>query len=98
MPEDAKEAMGHGIRAKRSKSGAGGEEGSSGIVRAVVAMASAHKMATTAEGVETEERRDMLRQLQCEEMQGFLFSAAKQASEIRQMVSADRTKELVASS
>ena len=37
MPEDAKEAIGHGIRAKRSKSGAvsfdllasnGGEEGS----------------------------------------------------------------------
>ena len=49
-----------------------GQEGSSGIVRAVVTMASAHKMATTAEGVETEEQRDMLRQLQCEQMQGFL--------------------------
>jgi diguanylate cyclase (GGDEF)-like protein/PAS domain S-box-containing protein len=65
-----------------------GEDGSSGIVRAVVAMASAHKMVTTAEGVETEEQRDMLRQLQCGEMQGFLFSAAKTGGEIRRMINA----------
>jgi diguanylate cyclase (GGDEF)-like protein len=63
------------------------QDGSSGIVRAVLAMASAHKMVTTAEGVETEAQRDMLRQLQCEEMQGFLFSAAKTASEIKRMFS-----------
>jgi diguanylate cyclase (GGDEF)-like protein len=69
-----------------------GEDGSSGIVRAVVAMASAHNMATTAEGVETEEQRDMLRQLQCEEMQGFLFSAAKTASEIQRMFSAGQPR------
>jgi EAL domain-containing protein (putative c-di-GMP-specific phosphodiesterase class I) len=73
-----------------------GEQGSSGIVRAVVAMASAHKMATTAEGVETEEQRDMLRQLQCEEMQGFLFSAAKESSEIRQMFGTEQAKQLTA--
>jgi diguanylate cyclase (GGDEF)-like protein/PAS domain S-box-containing protein len=74
------------------------DDGSSGIVRAVVAMASAHKMATTAEGVETEEQRDMLRQLQCEEMQGFLFSAAKTASEIGRMLSPGRPTELLANS
>src|ERR1700726_3130137 len=41
------------------------EGGSSSIVRAVVAMASEHKMVTTAEGVETEEQRNILRQLRC---------------------------------
>jgi EAL domain-containing protein (putative c-di-GMP-specific phosphodiesterase class I) len=63
-------------------------------------MASAHNMATTAEGVETEEQRDMLRQLQCEEMQGFLFSAARTASEIQRMFDADQAqaKDLVANS
>jgi EAL domain-containing protein (putative c-di-GMP-specific phosphodiesterase class I) len=62
------------------------QDGSSGIVKAVVAMASAHKMDTTAEGVETEEQRDMLRQLQCGEMQGFLFSPAKTGEEIRKLM------------
>ena len=75
-----------------------GQGGSSGIVRAVVAMASAHNMATTAEGVETEEQRDMLRQLQCEQMQGFLFSPAKTASEIRRMFSAGEAGDIVAAS
>ncbi len=60
--------------------------GSSGIVRAVVAMASEHNMATTAEGVETEEQRKMLLQLKCGEMQGFLFSAARPSAEIRELL------------
>jgi diguanylate cyclase (GGDEF)-like protein/PAS domain S-box-containing protein len=67
-------------------SGLTGEGGSSGIVRAVVAMASEHKMATTAEGVETEEQRNMLRQLQCGEMQGFLFSPARSSEGIRELL------------
>jgi diguanylate cyclase (GGDEF)-like protein len=57
--------------------------GSSGIVRAVVAMASEHHMVTTAEGVETEEQRIALRNLQCAEMQGFLFSPARSSGDIR---------------
>jgi len=77
-----------------------GEEGSSGIVRAVLAMASALKMVTTAEGVETEEQRDMLRQLQCGEMQGFLFSAARTGSDIRRMLDAGQlqARHLIANS
>jgi EAL domain-containing protein (putative c-di-GMP-specific phosphodiesterase class I) len=74
------------------------QDGSSGIVRAVLAMASAHKMVTTAEGVETEAQRNMLRQLQCAEMQGFLFSAAKAGSDIRQMFTAGQDGELVVNS
>ncbi len=51
-------------------------EGSSPIIEAVVHMAAAGNMTTTAEGVETEEQRDILRKLGCDEMQGYLFSPA----------------------
>jgi diguanylate cyclase (GGDEF)-like protein/PAS domain S-box-containing protein len=50
--------------------------GSSPIVQAVVAMALARSMSTTAEGVETEAQRKILRELGCTQMQGFLFSPA----------------------
>jgi EAL domain-containing protein (putative c-di-GMP-specific phosphodiesterase class I) len=41
-------------------------------------------MTTTAEGVETEQQREILLKLGCSEMQGYLFSAAKPAGEIVQ--------------
>ena len=47
-------------------------------------------MTTTAEGVETEAQRDLLRELGCSEMQGYLFSAPKPAAEIGPMLFADR--------
>ncbi len=50
--------------------------GSSPIVQAVVTMALARSMSTTAEGVETEAQRKVLKELGCTQMQGFLFSAA----------------------
>jgi diguanylate cyclase (GGDEF)-like protein len=62
------------------------EGGSSGIVRAVVAMAAEHKMVTTAEGVETEEQRIVLQDLRCGEMQGFLFSPARASEDIRKLL------------
>ena len=42
-------------------------------------------MTTTAEGVETEQQRDLLRTLGCTEMQGYLFSPAKPAVDLRQL-------------
>jgi diguanylate cyclase (GGDEF)-like protein len=56
--------------------------GSSSIVQAVVHLAGARQMATTAEGVETEAQKQLLRSLGCSEMQGYLFSAAKSADQI----------------
>jgi EAL domain-containing protein (putative c-di-GMP-specific phosphodiesterase class I) len=47
-------------------------------------------MTTTAEGVETEQQRDLLRELGCSEMQGYLFSPPKPAAEIRPLLFADR--------
>jgi EAL domain-containing protein (putative c-di-GMP-specific phosphodiesterase class I) len=47
---------------------------SGSIVRAITGLASSLDMATTAEGVETEQQLDQVRQLGCSEMQGYFFS------------------------
>jgi diguanylate cyclase (GGDEF)-like protein/PAS domain S-box-containing protein len=60
-------------------------DGSSAIVQAVVNIAAARNMTTTAEGVETLEQKERLRALGCTEMQGYLFSAAKPGPEVRQL-------------
>jgi diguanylate cyclase (GGDEF)-like protein len=60
--------------------------GSSAIVQAVVDIGAARNMTTTAEGVETEAQREILRALDCTEMQGYLFSAAVPATEISRLL------------
>jgi diguanylate cyclase (GGDEF)-like protein/PAS domain S-box-containing protein len=61
-------------------------DGSSAIVQAVVNIAASRNMTTTAEGVETEAQRELLRQLGCTEMQGYLFSAPKPAAGVRPLL------------
>ena len=61
-------------------------DGSAAIVQAVVNIAAARDMSTTAEGVETEQQREILRQLGCTQMQGYLFSRPKPASQIRPLL------------
>lgn len=53
------------------------------IVISVLGLAAELGMATTAEGVETEEQLDQLRQFGCTEAQGFLFDRPRPAAEIR---------------
>ncbi|HEX9213764.1 MAG TPA: EAL domain-containing protein [Bradyrhizobium sp.] len=65
----------------------GEPEDSSPIVQAVVHMAAARHMATTAEGVETEAQREVLRKLGCSQMQGWLFSPAVPAAKLKQLLS-----------
>jgi diguanylate cyclase (GGDEF)-like protein len=60
--------------------------GSSSIIQAVMIIAAARNMTTTAEGVETEQQRELLHALGCTQMQGYLFSPAKTATEIRQLL------------
>ena len=60
--------------------------GSSAIVQAVINIANAQNMTTTAEGVETEQQKEMLRSLGCTEMQGFLFSRPRAVAEIRTLL------------
>jgi EAL domain-containing protein (putative c-di-GMP-specific phosphodiesterase class I) len=67
-------------------------DGSAVIVQAVVNIAAAGNMTTTAEGVETQQQKERLRALGCTEMQGYLFSAAKPGPEVRQMLGARPAK------
>jgi EAL domain-containing protein (putative c-di-GMP-specific phosphodiesterase class I) len=60
-------------------------DASSSIVQAVVNIAAALNMTTTAEGVETDAQRELLRKLGCTEMQGYLFSAPKPAADVKKM-------------
>ena len=59
---------------------------STAIVRAVTGLAVSLQMITTAEGVETEDQRAIVTELGCTEMQGYLFSAARPAAEIRDLL------------
>ena len=61
-------------------------DSSSPIVQAVVNIAAARHMTTTAEGVETAQQQELLRSLGCTEMQGYLFSPPRPAKEIREIL------------
>ena len=56
------------------------------IVRAISGLGRSLNITTTAEGVETMDQLDWLRAEGCNEVQGFLFSAARPASEIEQLL------------
>ena len=55
------------------------------IVQAVVRLATALKVSTTAEGVETQEQLDFVRAAGCAQYQGYLFSEPKPAKEIARL-------------
>lgn len=57
------------------------------IVRAISGLGRSLNIRTTAEGVETVDQLDWLRNEGCDEVQGFLFSAARPASEIAALFS-----------
>jgi diguanylate cyclase (GGDEF)-like protein/PAS domain S-box-containing protein len=67
-------------------------DGSSSIVQAVVNIASALNMTTVAEGVETGDQRELLSRLGCTEMQGYLFSAPRPATEVKSFFAAAAAK------
>ena len=57
------------------------------IVRAISGLGRSLNITTTAEGVETVDQLDWLRNEGCNEVQGFLFSAARPASEVAGLLS-----------
>jgi EAL domain-containing protein (putative c-di-GMP-specific phosphodiesterase class I) len=61
-------------------------------VQAVVNIAAARHMKTIAEGVETLQQRELLRALGCTEMQGYLFSPAISAADIRRLLLSSRDR------
>ena len=60
------------------------------IVNAVAGLARCLNMTSTAEGVETQQQLEALQSIGCTEMQGYLFSRARPASEIRQFFTQGR--------
>jgi EAL domain-containing protein (putative c-di-GMP-specific phosphodiesterase class I) len=56
------------------------------IVQAIISIAGALGMMTTAEGVETADQRQFLSALGCDEMQGYLFSAPISVEQIPELV------------
>jgi diguanylate cyclase (GGDEF)-like protein len=68
------------------------EAEASTIVEAVVKMASACHMTTTAEGVETMTQRNVLRALGCSQMQGYLFSPPISAPELQRLLKASTSE------
>jgi EAL domain-containing protein (putative c-di-GMP-specific phosphodiesterase class I) len=52
------------------------DESDVAIVTAIISLAHALKLAVIAEGVETQEQKDLLCQLSCNEIQGFLIAKA----------------------
>jgi diguanylate cyclase (GGDEF)-like protein len=63
-------------------SGLPANKNSIAIIKAITALASALGMKTIAEGIETQEQLDILRDLACNEVQGFLFAKPKSILEI----------------
>jgi diguanylate cyclase (GGDEF)-like protein len=59
------------------------------IAAAVVQLAQALKLKVVAEGVETEEQYQILRQLGCDELQGFLFAKPMSAKALGQWAISD---------
>jgi diguanylate cyclase (GGDEF)-like protein/PAS domain S-box-containing protein len=55
------------------------------IIRAVVALAESLGMATTAEGVETDEECQMISSLGCRKIQGYLFGRPMPSKDVRRL-------------
>ena len=58
-----------------------GDPSASGVVRAIISMAKSLGMRVVAEGVDAEEQATVLRELGCDELQGFLASPAVPSEE-----------------
>lgn len=56
------------------------------IVRAVIGLGRSFGMTTLAEGVETKEQLEFLREEGCREVQGFLFGAAQPATKVSEVL------------
>ncbi len=64
--------------------------GQQSIVQAVMTIAKTRNMTTTAEGVETEQQREILRTLGCTEFQGYLFSPPISAAKMTELILSHR--------
>jgi EAL domain-containing protein (putative c-di-GMP-specific phosphodiesterase class I) len=56
------------------------------ILRAITGLGRSLSMKTTAEGVETQEQLDKLREEGCTQVQGYLFSGPRPARELPMLI------------
>jgi len=63
----------------------------SAITKAIVTLAQSLNMKTIAEGVETEEQKQFLKELNCDEAQGYLFSRPVPKEEIEELIKSGKT-------
>ena len=73
-------------------------EGGSAIIQAIVDLARASGLRTTAEGVETAEQRAFLEHIGCDELQGFLLARPVAAREVDALLGVPAPVEAPASS
>jgi len=66
--------------------GVPGDENDCAIARAIVTMGQQLRQEIVAEGIETVEQMNFLRNLGCDQLQGFLFSPGVSADEFERMV------------
>lgn len=66
------------------------------VVKAVVALAKSINVRTIAEGVERGEQLEILRELGCDEVQGFLWGGPMSAAEFEELIKAQTARSLPA--
>ena len=67
------------------------------IIRAIVQLGQSLGMTTVAEGVETKEDLEMLRDVGCAEGQGYLFSRPVPREKVLEFIAADEARDRQAS-
>lgn len=66
------------------------------VVRSIIAVAKALDLSITAEGVETAEQRKIMQELECDFLQGYLFSKPLPSSGLDAFVTASNSPDLAA--
>ena len=79
------------------KAAAEGDQDSLAIIQAIVTMAQGLGMTTTAEGVETEAERELVRRLGCSQIQGFLVGRPERRETPPPVNDVNKAKEISAS-
>jgi diguanylate cyclase (GGDEF)-like protein len=62
------------------------DESAASIVTAIISLARSLKLKVIAEGVQTKEQLEILREMRCDEVQGFLFNPALVSGEFEKLV------------
>ena len=70
--------------------------GSAAIIKAIAGLGASLGIDTTAEGIETEEQLEIVRRAGCTEMQGYLVSPPRPASEVPGLIARFRREAAVA--